>query len=149
MAGRPVPPELTRFLAPFSDDVQEIALGLRGRVLALIPDAHEFVWDATNAVSLVYAPSTRWQDGVAHIATYARRVNLGFNNGASLADPLGILAGSGKRIRHVSFDSVVDVEAAWIDDYLRAALGQAGLTTSMGDGGTTIRESKGPKRRPV
>jgi hypothetical protein len=54
MAVRPVPPELTRFLAPFSDDVQEIALGLRGRVLALIPDA-QFVWDATNAVSLVYA----------------------------------------------------------------------------------------------
>ena len=68
--ARRVPPELTEFLAPFSDDIQAIALSLRKRVLAVMPEAHEFVWDATNAVSLVYAPSTRWQDGVVHIATY-------------------------------------------------------------------------------
>ena len=54
--ARRVPPELTEFLAPFSDDIQAIALALRKRVLAVMPDAHEFVWDATNAVSLVYAP---------------------------------------------------------------------------------------------
>lgn len=148
MAGRAVPPELIEFLAPFSDDVQDIALGLRGRVLAVMPEAHEFVWDATNAVSLVYTPSTNWQDGVVHIASYAKRVNLGFNDGSSLADPLGILTGTGSRIRHVSFHAVADVDAEWVDEYLAAALVQAGLERGMGDGGTTIRVSKGPKRRP-
>jgi len=148
MAGRPVPPELVEFLAPFSDDVQEIALGLRGRVLAVMPEAHEFVWDATNAVSLVYAPSTNWQDGVVHIASYAKRVNLGFNNGSSLADPFRILSGTGARIRHVSFHAVADVDAEWVDEYLAAALAQAGLDRGMGDRGTTIRVSKGRKRRP-
>jgi hypothetical protein len=145
---RPAPPALTEFLAPFPDDVGEIALRLRARVLGVMPNAHEVVWDATNAVSLVYAPTTRWQDGVCHIAVYSKHANLGFNDGASLADPLGILTGTGSRIRHVTFRSVDDVDAAWVDDYLRAALTNAHESGGMGDGGTTVRASAGPKRRP-
>jgi Domain of unknown function (DU1801) len=148
MARRTVPRELIEFLAPFSDDIQEIALDLRTRVLVTMPKAHEVVWDATNAVSLVYTPSTNWQDGVVHIAIYAKRVNLGFNDGASLADTLGVLTGTGTRIRHASFRSVDEVGAEWVDEYVAAALEQAGLDSNMGDRGTTIRVSKGPKRRP-
>ena len=144
---RRVPPELIEFLEPFAVDVQQIALGLRARVLGVMPNAHEFVWNATNAVSLVYTPTTRWRDGVVHVATYSKRVNLGFNDGAWLADPLGILAGSGSRIRHVSFFSAGDVGAAWIEQYLTAALAHAGVTTDAGDRGTTVRVSEGPNRR--
>jgi hypothetical protein len=90
----------------------------------------------------------RWQDAVVHVATYTKHVNLGFNDGASLTDPLGILAGTGSRVRHVSFRSVEDVRAPWVDEYLHAAVAHGGLTASMGDGGTTVRVSKGPKRRP-
>jgi hypothetical protein len=143
-----VPRKVREFLAPYADHIQDIALALRKRVLASMPDAHEVVWDATNAVSLVYTPSDNWQDGVVHIATYAKRVNLGFNNGASLPDPEGVLTGTGSRIRHVSFRSVDEVGVGWIDDYLARALAQAGLDATMGDRGTTIRVSKGPKRRP-
>jgi hypothetical protein len=49
--ARRIPPRLKEFLVPFPDDVQEVALALRKRVLAVMPDAHEFVWDAANAVS--------------------------------------------------------------------------------------------------
>jgi hypothetical protein len=146
---RPVPAELVDFLAPFPDGVQELALGLRERVLTVMPNVHEFVWDATNAVSLAYTPTTRWQDSVVHIASYAKWVNLGFNEGASLDDPLGILVGSGGHIRHVRFAAIGDLEAVWLDDYLRAALDNAGCRADMGDGGTTVRVSEGPKRRPV
>ena len=147
--SRPVPPELTTFLAPFPSDVREVALGLRSRVLAVMPTAHEVVWDATNAVSTVYTPSRRWQDGVVHVATYSRHVNLGFNGGATLPDPLQVLAGTGTAIRHVTFRSSEDVAAPWIDGYLDAALAGAGLGRDMGDGGTTVRVSAGSKRRPA
>jgi len=100
---RPVPAELPALLAPFPDHVGEIVLALRARVLALVPNAHEIVWDATNAVSLVYAPSSRWQDGIVHIPVYTQHANLGFHNGASLDDSDGRLVGTGKRIRHVTF----------------------------------------------
>ena len=145
---RPVPPELLEFLEPFSDRVADIGLALRTRVLGSMPNAHEIVWDATNAVSLVYAPSARWQDGVVHIATYTKHVNLGFNDGASLDDPERMLSGTGSRIRHVTCRSVDDAAAPWVDDYVRAALANAGFDASMGDGGTTVRASRGPKRRP-
>ena len=46
----------------------EVVLRLRERVLGVVPDADEVVWDAANAVSLVLARSSRWQDGVCHIA---------------------------------------------------------------------------------
>jgi hypothetical protein len=145
---RSEPPEVAQFLAPFSDGVCAIARGLRVRVLSVMPNAHEFVWDATNAVSLVYTPTTRWQDGVVHIASYAKRVNLGFNQGASLEDPLGILQGTGTKIRHVSFHTVTDLDASWIEDYVRAAAEHAGVDLGAGDRGTTVRVSSGPKRRP-
>jgi hypothetical protein len=146
---RAVPAELIDFLAPFSDAVHELSLGLRAPVLAAMPNAHEVVWDATNAVSLAYTPTARWQDSVVHIACYPKWVNLGFNDGASLDDPLGILAGTGSRVRHVRFSAPGDLEAPWLDGYLRAAMDGAGCRPDMGDGGTTVRVSAGPKRRPA
>jgi hypothetical protein len=143
-----MPPELAEFLAPFDDDLAEVVYRLRERVLGVMPNAHEFVWDATNAVSLAFTPTTRWQDAVCHIATYTRHANLGFNDGATLDDPFRVLKGTGRRIRHVTFRTVDEVDVLWIDDYLTRAMTNAGMTPDMGDRGTTLRVSKGPKRRP-
>ena len=83
-----------------------------------------------------------------HVASYSKHVNLGFNDGATLADPEGVLSGNGSRIRHVRFRSLEDTAAPWIDDYVRAALAQAGIDRKAGAGGTTVRVMSGPKRRP-
>jgi hypothetical protein len=143
------PSELDEFLRPFPDEVRDIALGLRGAVFQVMPNAHEVLWDATNAVSLVFTPTTRWQDGVVHVAVYAKHVNLGFNQGAALPDPRRILQGTGARIRHVTVRSVDEVGAAWVGEYVRAAMAYAGVLPSAGDGGTTVRSSAGRKRRPT
>jgi hypothetical protein len=149
--ARRVPRELREFLAPFPDDVAATALALRNRVLAVVPRAHEIVWDAPNAVSIVHGASERWRDdAVTHIAVYSRHVNLGFNRGAGLADPRGILEGTGARIRHAPFRGPSEVEAAdWIDEYIDEALRAAGQDRSLGDGRTTVRRAQGPKRRPI
>jgi hypothetical protein len=149
-ARRPVSAELLEFLAPFPDSVEAIVLRLRARVLSVMPRAHEVIWDSTNAVAIAFAPSERWRDGVCHVAAYAKHANLGFNDGASLADPMRVLEGTGARIRHVSFRSVDEVEqAAWLDEYLGNALAQAGLSRDMGDRGMTVRVAKGAKLRPT
>ncbi|MGH8977572.1 MAG: hypothetical protein ACRDV7_05815 [Acidimicrobiia bacterium] len=75
-------------------------------------------------------------------------MNLGFNDGASLEDPRALLQGTGTRIRHVTFANVADTKARWIAGYLRAALSVAGVRPDAGVGGTTIRVSRGGKRRP-
>lgn len=147
---RSVPTELREFLAPFPDNVAETALALRARVLAVVPRAHEIVWDATNAVSIGHGASEQWtKDAITHIAVYAGHVNLGFNQGAGLTDPRGVLEGTGSRVRHARFRGPDEVEAAdWIDEYVDEALHAAGQNRSLGDSRTTIRTSKGPKRRP-
>lgn len=49
----------------------------------------------------------------AYVDTFARHINVGFFCGAMLADPMGLLAGSGKRMRHVKLrpEAVVDEPA--------------------------------------
>jgi hypothetical protein len=37
----------------------------------------------------------------AYVAAFKAHVNIGFYNGAALADPAGLLEGAGKRMRHV------------------------------------------------
>lgn len=137
-----------RFLAAYPDELSELALALRARVLKVVPRYHEVVWDAVNAVSVVFTPTTRWQDGICHVATYTKHVNLGFNRGTQLPDADGVLEGTGKLTRHASFRTLADAKAGWIDGYLRDAVREAGARTTDGDGGVSIRVMAGARRRP-
>lgn len=49
----------------------------------------------------------------AYVAAFRAHVNVGFFQGADLPDPHGLLAGTGKRMRHVSLrpDHGVDADA--------------------------------------
>jgi len=48
-------------------------------------------------------------------------VNLGFNYGATLADPERILLGNGKQIRHITIKSEDDLTRPEIHSYLHRA----------------------------
>jgi hypothetical protein len=50
------------------------------------------------------------KDGFCHIVTYSTQVNLGFNRGALLPDPNGVLVGTGKSIRHITIRSQNELE---------------------------------------
>src|SRR6266478_4636433 len=98
----PPPSELKTFLKPFDREIQQLALALRALVLAEMAPCYENIYDAYSAVAIGYGTSDRLGDGVFHIAVYSKHVNLGFNDGAALADPKGILEGTGNRIRHLT-----------------------------------------------
>lgn len=48
----------------------------------------------------------------AYVAAFQAHANIGFYNGAALADPLGLLQGGGKRMRHVKLAWGAPVDAA-------------------------------------
>jgi len=146
--SRPVPAELTAFLAPFPDELAETVLALRRRVLRVLPRYHEVIWDAANGVTVMFTPTTRWQDSFCNIATYTKHANLVFKQGTSLADPVRVLTGTGKDTLHASFRAVSETKAPWIEDYVRAAAALAGASTTAGDGGRSIRGTSATKRRP-
>ena len=116
------PAALIEFLQPYDREVQKLALDLRQLVLEEMAPCHENIYDAYSAVAIGYGPTDRLRDGVFHIAVYAKGVNLGFNQGATLADPDGILEGAGKQIRHIKIRSRSDIERPEIRVYVRRAL---------------------------
>lgn len=159
MPGKP-PAELIKFLKPYDRAIQKLCLDLRQIVIDELAPCHENIYDAYSAVAIGYGSSERFSDGICHIAVYARAVNLGFNEGASLDDPESALLGSGKRIRHLSLKTQDDLARPEIRLFLRRALALArddarklGETISMGQKSgkviSTVKAIYKKKRRPV
>jgi hypothetical protein len=122
MNSYPPPPALIKFLKPYDRAIQDLALSLRALVLEEMAPCHENIYDAYSAVAIGYGWSERMRDGVFHVAVYTNHVNLGFNFGASLPDPLGILEGKGNQVRHISINNTDALERPEIRTYIRRAL---------------------------
>src|SRR5256886_4529827 len=101
MAHSP-PADLIKFLRPYDAPVRDLALKLRALVLEEMAPCYENIYDAYSAVAIGYGTRDRLRDGIFHIAAYSKHVHLGFNDGATLDDPKGILQGAGNRIRHIT-----------------------------------------------
>jgi hypothetical protein len=153
----PPPAALVKFLKPYDGAVQKLALDLRQLVLEEMAPCHENIYDAYSAVAIGYGSSERLSDGVFHIAVYTKHVNLGFNDGATLDDPLGILEGKGNRIRHISIRTPDDLARPEIRAYIRRArrvtiddarkLGETSSRTTPGVV-STVKAIYPKKRRP-
>jgi hypothetical protein len=102
-----------------------MALALRELLLDEMGPCYENIYDAYSAVAIGYGNSDRLRDGIFHIAVYSRHVNLGFNDGASLADPKGILQGAGKQIRHLTIKTAEDLDRPELRAYIRQAIKKA------------------------
>src|SRR6266550_4047710 len=118
----PAPRELLKFLKPYDPAIQGLAIRLRELVLHEMAPCHENIYDAYSAVAIGYGWSERLKDGVFHLAVYTNHVNLGFNFGATLPDPLGILQGNGKQIRHLTIKTPAEIARAAVRSYVRRAL---------------------------
>jgi hypothetical protein len=120
--GYPAPKELIKFLKPYDREIRDLALNLRALVLEEMAPCYENIYDAYSAVAMGYGTSDRMMDGIFHIAVYSNHVNLGFNWGATLKDPDGILEGSGKQIRHISIRTPADLARPEIRKYVSRAI---------------------------
>ena len=117
----PPPAALIKFLKPYDRSIRDLALKVRAAVLEVMAPCHENIYDAYSAVAMGYGLSERRRDGIFHVAVYPKHVNLGFNYGATLADPERILLGNGKQIRHITIKSEDDLTRPEIHSYLRRA----------------------------
>ena len=57
----------------------------------------------------------------AYVNVFRRHVNVGFFNRRALADPAGLLQGTGKYMRHVKLKPESEVDAAALEDLIEAA----------------------------
>jgi hypothetical protein len=78
----------------------------------------------TDVVELMHdgCPTACVQDApFAYVNVYRAHVNVGFFHGAALADPAGLLEGTGKYMRHVKLKPGVVVDEASLEALVSAA----------------------------
>lgn len=80
--------------------VAEIAARLRAGFHTADPETVEVGYPGYNSVNFGVGPRKN-ADGYGYIMAQKDRVNLGFYQGVDLADPEGLLEGTGDRLRHV------------------------------------------------
>ncbi len=117
----PPPAALIKFLKPYDREIRKLALQLRALVLEEMAPCYENIYDAYSAVAIGYGTSDRLRDGIFHVAVYSKHVNLGINDGAALADPKGILEGTGNQIRHITIKTPDDLARPEIRAYIKRA----------------------------
>ena len=85
---------------PVEPEVAAIAGALRDVILRDLPDAVEVPRKGDRAVS--YGVGERkMSESHCYLQPQKGRVNLGFWHGTGVADPKGLLEGTGKALRHV------------------------------------------------
>ena len=148
----PVPPphpDHLKFLSVYGPDITALALAVRRLVLQEAPGSAELIYDAYNAVASGYSFTGRPSDACIHIAVYARWVNLGFNHGADLPDPQGLLQGSGRQVRHIRIASTADLERAFVRRFVKAAVARAIRPAKAVPAASQVRAIYPRRRRPL
>jgi hypothetical protein len=128
-------PQLLDLLAACSPGVAQLALALRELVLTEAPESEEALYSVYAEVIVFKIPKVK-AGAFCYVAAYARHVNLGFYRGGDLPDPHRVLKGTGKKARHIRFDSLADLQHEYLGTYIRAAIEQIRSTA----------KKKGPDR---
>jgi hypothetical protein len=132
--------QLLDLLADCSPGVTHLALALRELVLTEAPEAEEILYSVYAEV-IVFKLSGRKRGAFCYVAAYARHANLGFYFGAELPDPHGVLKGTGKKMRHIRFDSPEDLRHRYLRTYISSAMERVGAATPTKDAkGKTVRK---------
>jgi len=144
-------------IARFDPAIQRVVQQARTKLRKRLPAAVELVYDNYNALAIGYGSSEKRGDWIVSLAVYARGVNLYFIYGIALADPHGLLLGSGNQGRFVRLESAALLDRREIDDLIEAAIAETDTSLPKRGRGYTViksispnqRRRPGPSRRPV
>jgi len=110
--------ELLEGVAP---DLAAIARRLRAMIRAVDARTVETVRLGDNAATYGVGPK-KMTDGYAYIMPMRGYINLGFYQGAVLADPAKLLEGTGRGLRHVKIRTLAEANRRPVRALVAAAL---------------------------
>jgi Domain of unknown function (DU1801) len=141
------PAELIGFLAKHDPAIHSLALGLRQVVLDAIAPCHEYIFQMRSKVVLLYGATARiMADGICQIAIFRHHVTLVFPDGIDLEDPMRVLRGTGRTMRHVRVTAGVDLARPELPALLRQARALVGLAEQPRRGrGEVVTRVKTPQ----
>jgi len=117
-------PDYLKLLLPYTGTIRELVLAARTLILEEAPDASEFVYEVYT-IADHFSFTERPSDAFVFTTTHANWVNIGFNFGAMLPDPHGLLRGEGKLIRHIRIAQAADLAVPGVRELIRAAIAEA------------------------
>jgi hypothetical protein len=112
--------DVERLLEPHSESVAAAARAVRDLIREEMPAATESV-DFGNKL-VAFGWSMKMRDLLFAVIPHTAHVNLQLADGAELADPTGIVEGTGKRIRHIKVRSVEQANSEPVRALVRAEL---------------------------
>jgi len=145
----PEPPEYVELLAPYSDSIVAFVRAARNKILHLLPDCVEMLYDATTTVVVGYSFTGKISGLFVSLPVYRDHVTLVFPWGVKLHDPMNRLKGSGNQIRHTRLTTLEDLDDPYITGLIAAAVEIAPRPADALGPWTDVKIMKGPKRRPV
>ena len=96
-------------LAVSTPEIRALAQQVRALIIKVMPDVVEVPWPRQRIAGYGVGPK-KMSEHFCYIAPQQGYVNLGFNYGAELPDPEGLLEGSGKLLRHTKITALADIE---------------------------------------
>src|ERR1700688_2619381 len=125
---------LAGFMKKFDSKNAALIRSVRTVLRKRLPTADELVYDNYNFFVIGYCSTERPSDCIVSIAAGANGVGLSFYRGASLADPHGILLGSGSQNRFIRIESVATLARPEVEALIAEAIarGTAPLPASGG-----------------
>ncbi|MBZ5675725.1 MAG: DUF1801 domain-containing protein [Acidobacteriia bacterium] len=106
-------------LRTYPEDVQTLLRQARKTLGEWLPGAVESVDESARMLAYRYGPG--YKGMVCTLLLSKSGIKLGLVGGAALADPRGLLAGSGKVHRHVQLRTVEDLQRAGLKQLVLGA----------------------------
>jgi len=100
--------------------VRDLATRTRALIFDVYPEVVEVPWPRQKVAGYGVGPK-KMSEHFCYIALHDDHVNLGFNQGAELPDPEGLLGGPGKLMRHTKITQTEDLEDPALRRLLEAA----------------------------
>lgn len=115
--------DLSLFLLPFDEEIQELVFWLREFVWDLYPNTNELIYDNYSAVAFGWSPTTKLGHTFCSIAVgrTSKNIHFGFYWGSQIADPENKLIGQGNQYRYILVTSKKDFPKTYIKKLLKDA----------------------------
>lgn len=140
--------QLAGFIGKYSPPIQVLTNVLLQRMRARLPGAVQLVYDNYNALVIGFGPSERAWEATFSLTLYSRWVSLFFLQAKGLADPDGLLAGSGTVARHIVLKDAEMLDAAQVRALMDRALAIAAVPIDPAQPGRLLIKSISAKQRP-
>jgi hypothetical protein len=111
--------EVEHILMVATPDVRELAERTMKVVREVLPPD---IVESADGTDIGYGWTSGYQGLIFVIGVHANWVNLGIADGATLADPEGLLRGSGKKHRYVRIAAPDDLDKPGLRELLEAAV---------------------------